>query len=59
MTTMTTETVRITIDAPFDKVVSDLADPMTHPEWGAEFFSGSAQRSRDGEVLATVPRMGG
>ena len=59
MTTMTTETVRITIDAPFDKVVSDLADPTSHPEWGTEFFSGSAQPSRGGEVLATVPRMGG
>ena len=34
MTTMTTETVRITIDAPFDKVVSDLSAPMGHPEWG-------------------------
>ena len=59
MTTMITETVRITIDAPFDQVVSDLADPVTHPEWGTEFFSGPAQHAGDGEVLATVPRMGG
>ncbi|GMQ84747.1 MAG: hypothetical protein BMS9Abin07_0311 [Acidimicrobiia bacterium] len=59
MTTLTTETVRITIDAPFDQVVSDLSDPVTHPEWGTEFFSGPAAPSGDGEVLATVPLMGG
>lgn len=59
MTTMTTETVRITIDAPFAEVVSDLADPSTHPEWGSEFFSGPARPGDEGEVLVTVPRMGG
>ncbi len=59
MTTMKTETVRITIDTPFDQVVSDLSDPISHPAWGTEFFSGPAQPSRDGEVLATVPRLGG
>jgi hypothetical protein len=30
---MITDTVRITIDAPFDQVTADLADPSTHPEW--------------------------
>jgi hypothetical protein len=59
MTTMVTDTVRITIDAPFDKVTSDLADPATHPEWGTEFFEGAARPGDDGEVIATVPRMGG
>ncbi len=59
MTTMTTATVRITIDAPFDEVVSDLADPATHPEWGTEFFDGPARPGEEGEVIVTVPRMGG
>ena len=59
MTTMTTDTVRITIDAPFTEVTADLADPATHPEWGTEFFSGAARKGDDGEVIMTVPRMGG
>jgi hypothetical protein len=59
MTTMVTDTVRITIDAAFDQVVSDLADPANHPEWGAEFFTGPARPGPEGEVVATVPRMGG
>ncbi len=59
MSTMTTDTVRITIDAPFHEVVSDLADPATHPEWGTEFFSGPARPGEEGEVIVTVPRMGG
>jgi hypothetical protein len=59
MSTMITETLRVTIDAPFDEVASDLADPSTHPEWGTEFFSGPARPGDDGEVLVTVPRMGG
>lgn len=59
MTTMITDTVRITIDAPFDQVTADLADPSTHPEWGTEFFSGSARPGNDGDLVVTVPRMGG
>ncbi|MGH9894893.1 MAG: hypothetical protein ACREA0_23510, partial [bacterium] len=59
MTTMVTDTVRVTIDAPFDQVTSDLADPITHPEWATEFFSGPARTTSDQEVLANVPRMGG
>lgn len=59
MPTMTTETVRITIDAPFDTVVSDLADPLTHPEWATEFFAGPVRSAGNGEYTVAVPRMGG
>jgi len=48
MTTMTTDTVRITIDAPFEQVVADLADPMKQPEWATEFFAGPARETVDG-----------
>jgi len=59
MTTLESRTLTITIDAPFEKVMSDLADPMTHPEWAREFFSGAAQKTDHGYVLAPVPMMGG
>ena len=59
MTTATTDTVRITIDAPFDQVVEDLSNAASHPEWGTEFFSSPASPAADGEFLAEVPRMGG
>lgn len=59
MATLVTETVRITIDASFEKVTSDLADPTTHHEWAREFFSSPAQILGNGEVVVTVPRMGG
>lgn len=59
MATLVTETVRVTIDAPFEKVASDLADPSTHHEWANEFFSGPPQILDNGELLVTVPRMGG
>lgn len=59
MATTVTDTARITIDAPFEQVTSDLADPITHPEWATEFFSGQARTTSEQEVLANVPRMGG
>ncbi len=60
MATMTTKTLVVTIDAPFERVAADLGDPMTHPEWGSTFFSGPAGVSgRPGEVIAPVPMMGG
>lgn len=59
MTTMIIETVRITIDAPFEQVTSDLADSTTQHEWATEFFAGPARSVGDCEVLVTVPRMGG
>jgi hypothetical protein len=59
MTTMVTETVRVTIDAALETVAADLSDPMTHPEWGTEFFSTPATRVADNEITVTVPRMGG
>jgi hypothetical protein len=54
-----TKTLTISIDAPFTKVATDLADPATHPEWAKEFFSGAAKRIESGEVLVSVPMMGG
>ena len=59
MSTMTTDTVRITIEAPLPTVVDDLADPLNHPEWATEFFIGPALPAEGDEVLVTVPRMGG
>lgn len=59
MTTMITETVRITIDAPLEQVSADIADPTTQHEWATEFFAGPARSVGDGEVEVTVPRMGG
>lgn len=52
------KTLTVSIDAPFDKVITDLADPATHPEWAKEFFVGNAIE-KNGEVLVTVPMMGG
>ena len=54
-----TKTVTVSIDAPFEKVIADLANPATHPEWAKEFFVGNAQKKENGEVLVTVPMMGG
>jgi hypothetical protein len=54
-----TKTLTISIDAPFTKVATDLADPATHPEWAKEFFSGAAKRTESGEVHVSVPMMGG
>lgn len=54
-----TKTLTISIDAPLEQVVTDLADPATHPEWANSFFAGAAKRTGDGEVLVTVPMMGG
>lgn len=60
MITFPTDTVRITIEAPFDAVVADLAEPVTHPEWATEFFGGPARPgSVTGEFVVPVPMMGG
>lgn len=59
MTIFESKTLTITIDAPFKKVMSDLADPITHPEWATEFFSGSAEKTNYDYVLVPVPMMGG
>lgn len=58
-TTVETQTIGIAINAPFERVVADLADPAAHPEWATEFFAGPAEATADGEVLVDVPRMGG
>lgn len=59
MPTMESRTLTVTIDAPFDLVVADLADPCSHPEWATEFFAGPAVRVSDTEADVTVPMMGG
>jgi hypothetical protein len=59
MPTQQTETLTITIDLPVGAVVDDLADPVNHPEWATEFFSGPARPGVDGVVEVDVPMMGG
>ncbi len=58
MTTFTTKTIAVTIDAPFDKVAPDLAEPFTHLEWGAEFFAGPVRQDSGGGLIVRVPAMG-
>ncbi|MCH2318051.1 MAG: hypothetical protein MK524_17045 [SAR202 cluster bacterium] len=59
MTTFTTKTIAVTIDAPFDKVAPDLAEPFTHLEWGAEFFAGPVGQESSGGLIVHVSAMGG
>ena len=59
MATFSTKTLTVTIDAPYENVAHDLADPSTHPEWGTEFFVGPVRPGEGGEVVVTVPAMGG
>ncbi|HHJ17557.1 MAG TPA: hypothetical protein ENJ80_12745 [Gammaproteobacteria bacterium] len=59
MTVFESKTLTVAIDAPYEKIMTDLADPMTHPEWAKEFFAGPAEKSKYGYVLAPVPMMGG
>ncbi len=59
MATTETRTLTVTIDAPFEAVVKDLADPLAQTEWGTEFFAGPGTEGADGTVVAQVPMMGG
>ncbi|MCH7589195.1 MAG: hypothetical protein IIC78_14345 [Chloroflexi bacterium] len=59
MQTRITETLKVTIGASFEKVAKDLSNPLTHPEWGTEFFSGPAEIDEEGTVWIDVPAMGG
>lgn len=59
MATAETATLTVTIDAPYERVARDLADPVTHPEWAHEFFSGPTRRGEGDEVVVPVPLMGG
>ena len=60
MTVTQTCTLAVSIDAPFDAVVADLADPSAHPRWAREFFAGDAVPGDEpGEVRVQVPMMGG
>jgi hypothetical protein len=54
-----TETLRISIGAPFEQVADDLADPMNHPQWATEFFQGPAARVDAYEVAVQIPALGG
>ena len=54
-----TETLTVSIAAPPERVTADLADPIAHPEWATEFFSGPARSLGAGEAAVTVPLMGG
>ena len=59
MKTLVTETMKVTVEAAFEQVAKDLADPSTHPEWGTEFFNGTAEIDEKGTVWVNVPAMGG
>ena len=58
MTTQMTRTLTVTIEAPFEQVAKDLADPMSHVEWGSEFFSGNVRSAKNGSVIVESPLMG-
>ncbi len=59
MSTQETRTLTVTIDAPYEVVTADLADPARHLEWATEFFAGPGRQQEDGSVIAMVPMMGG
>ncbi len=60
MPTSQTAVLSVTIDAPFDVVGADLADPRTHGEWATEFIAGPAEPGPDDDtVIVPVPAMGG
>lgn len=59
MATLETTTLATTINAPFELVTADLADPTTHPVWATEFFAAPAIEAGDGTFRTVVPRMGG
>lgn len=59
MSTLETQTLTVTINAPMSKVAEDLADPLNHPKWGTEFFAGEATRVNGNEARVQVPMMGG
>ena len=59
MTTHLTITLTTSIDAPLQAVATDLADPMSHPEWATEFFAGEPASISPNEVEVGVPRLGG
>lgn len=59
MTTLTTETIQITIDASFERVAADLADVTSHPQWATEFFASPAAPTGDGTYRTIIPRLGG
>jgi len=54
-----TQTITADIDAPLEAVISELANPMSHPSWATAFFEGEAEAVTDSEVRVTVPLMGG
>lgn len=59
MSTQETRTLTVTIDAPFEVVTADLANPARHVEWATEFFAGPGRQQEDGSVIVSVPMMGG
>ena len=59
MPTMETSTIAVTIEVPFEEVVSNLSNPLNHPTWAKEFFSGSVEEVADDVYRVSVPMMGG
>ena len=58
MSTFPTKTLSVTIDASFEQVARDLADPKTHPEWAVEFFREVVRPGKNDEVVVFSPFMG-
>ena len=59
MSTLTTQTVSVTIDAAPKQVSADLMNVESHPEWGTEFFSEGVEDLGDGSWRVNIPMMGG
>ena len=59
MSTLTTQTVSVTIDAAPKQVSADLMNVESHPEWGTEFFSEGVEDLGDGSWVVNIPLMGG
>ncbi len=59
MSTLKTQCLKVTINAPFSVVANDLAQPETHPEWGTEFFDGPLKNNDDGSYSGQSKFMGG
>ena len=59
MTTYETQTIVVSIDADPIRVATDLADPVSHPEWAVEFFSGPVRPRGGGEYVADIALLGG
>ncbi|MCP4195646.1 MAG: hypothetical protein GY762_00715 [Proteobacteria bacterium] len=57
MSTSPTKTLAVTINAPFEQIARDLAEPSAHAQWGTEFFQGDPRPGENGAVILFSPFM--